>query len=68
MSFIIQMPGFFVTAFLILLAAARPHYGGALRLESAIGEGTTVTAAFPPNRTITYGTESPHRAAGKQRP
>ena len=43
-------------------------HGGALRLASAIGEGTTVTAAFPPNRTIAYGTESPHRAAGKQRP
>jgi signal transduction histidine kinase len=39
-------------------------HGGTLRLESALGEGTTVTVTFPPTRTIVNSAEMRPRSVG----
>jgi signal transduction histidine kinase len=40
-------------------------HDGSLRLESALGEGTTVTVAFPPNRTIASVADALPQAASR---
>ena len=40
-------------------------HGGSIRLESALGEGTTVTVVFPPNRTIASVGDALPQAAGR---
>jgi signal transduction histidine kinase len=40
-------------------------HGGALRLDSEVGRGTTISVDFPPNRTLPSRTALPASAAGR---